>query len=323
MRVPGAKTARRSGQWLLGKVVPHAVILGYHRVTDGPDPYRLGVSLERFAEQLAVIARTARPLSLDEFPNLLARGRLPKRTVVVTFDDGYADVLHRAKPLLDRFGIPATVFVISGALGRELWWDRLDRVARTAANVQGRLTLAMGGPTFTWPMEGVPSSAEALRQALYPKLRALDQLARDAVLDRLGELLNVPTDADGVGLRRVVTPDELRSLGEGNLVRIGAHTMTHPPLSELSVDRQREEIAGSRRDLEAVLGQPVVGFSYPFGDVGAGASTVVREAGYLYACESRNAVAWRGTDPLAMPRFWVPDWDGQRFAGWLERWLDD
>src|SRR5918994_1325565 len=166
MRVPGAKTARRSGQWLLGKIVRHAVILGYHRVADGPDPYRLGVSPARFAEQLAVLARMAHPLSMDEVPDLLARGRLPKRSVVVTFDDGYADVLHRAKPLLAQFGIPATVFVISGAFGRELWWDRLDRVASTAANLDGQLTLTLGGPTFTWPMEGVPSSAEALRQAL-------------------------------------------------------------------------------------------------------------------------------------------------------------
>jgi peptidoglycan/xylan/chitin deacetylase (PgdA/CDA1 family) len=323
MRVPGGKTARQSGQWLLGKMVRHAVILGYHRLIDGPDPYRLGVSPERFAEHLAVLARTARPLPLDELPDLLVAGRVPKRTVALTFDDGYADVLHRAKPLLAQFGIPATVFVISGALGRELWWDRLDRVASTAPAFGHRLTLPIGDSVFNWPMEGVTSSAGALARALYPKLRALDQMARDAVLDQLGNLLGVRAEADAASLRRVVTPDELRCLGDGDLVRIGAHTVTHPALSELSAGRQREEIAGSRRDLETALGRRVTGFSYPFGDTGGGAPTIVHEAGFLYACESRSAVAWRGTDQLALPRFWVPDWDGQRFAGWLERWLDD
>jgi peptidoglycan/xylan/chitin deacetylase (PgdA/CDA1 family) len=323
MRVPGGKLARQSGQWLLGKMVGHAVILGYHRVIDGPDPYQLAVSPERFAEQLAVLARMARPLPLDEISELLAAGRLPKRTVGVTFDDGYADVLHLARPLLAEFGIPATVFVISGAIGCELWWDRLDRLASAAASAGRRFTLRVGESPLVWPMEGTTGAEGALRRALYPRLRALDRSAREAVLDELAELLGVSPEASQIGLRRVVGRDELRQLGEGNLVEIGAHTVSHPALSHLSAARQREEIAGSRRDLEATLERRVTGFSYPFGDTGAAAATILQEEGFRYACESRSAIAWRRTDQFALPRFWVQNWDGQRFAGWLEQWLDD
>ncbi|HZA97268.1 MAG TPA: polysaccharide deacetylase family protein [Gemmatimonadales bacterium] len=322
MRIPGGKTARRSGQWLLGKVVQHAVILGYHRVIDGPDPYRLGVSPERFAEQLAVLAGTTHPLPLEKLPELLASGRLPKRTVAVTFDDGYADVLHHAKPLLARFGIPATMFVISGALGREPWWDRLEGLASAAAARGCRFTLPIGDSAFKWPVKGVTSSKEGLCRALYPKLRALSSGAREVVLDQLVQLVGVPPETHD-GLQRIVTADELRRLADGDLVQIGAHTVSHPALSGLSAERQRAEIAGSRRDLQAVLERPVTGFSYPFGDTGAGAETIVQEEGFHYACESRNAVAWRRTHQFALPRFWVPNWDGQRFAHWLERWLDD
>ena len=322
MRVPGAKLATRSGQWLLGKMVGHAVILGYHRVIDGPDPYGLAVSPERFAEHLAVLARMARPLLLSELPELLVGGRVPKRTVALTFDDGYADVLHVAKPMLSQFGVPATVFVTTGALGRELWWDRLDRLARAAASLQCRLQLPVGESVFVWRLQGIGSEAE-LRQGLYSRLRALEPAARDAVLNRLAELVGVSADADQIGLRRVVGRDELCRLAEGNLLEIGAHTVTHPPLSQLSAERQRGEIAGSRRDLEVALGQPVNGFSYPFGDTGVGASTIVQEEGFHYACESRSGVAWRRSDQFSLPRFWVPNWDGRRFAGWLEQWLDD
>src|SRR5215217_5731168 len=188
MRVPGGKLASKSGQWLLGKMVGHALILGYHRVIDGPDPYQLAVSPERFAEHLAVLARMARPLPLGDLPDLLVRGEVPKRTVAVSFDDGYADVLHLAKPLLAQFGIPATVFVTSGALGRELWWDRLGRLASTATAVRPRVMLPIGDSVFTWPMKGVTSSEEGLRRALYSRLRGLDPTAREAVLDQLGEL---------------------------------------------------------------------------------------------------------------------------------------
>jgi peptidoglycan/xylan/chitin deacetylase (PgdA/CDA1 family) len=316
MRVPGAKLAGISGQWLLGKMVGHAVILGYHRVIDGPDPYQLAVAPERFAGQLAVLARMARPLPLSELPELLASGRVPKRTVALTFDDGYADVLHMAKPLLSQFGIPATVFVTSGPLGRELWWDRLDRLAGAAMGC--RFALAIGESVFSWPMDG----ATELRQALYPRLRVLDHAARESVLEQLAELVGVRLD-EPVGLRRMVTPNELRQLAQNDLLEIGAHTVNHSSLSRLSTERQREEIAGSRHDLEAMLGRQVTGFSYPFGDIGGGAPSIVQEEGFSYACESRNGVAWRRTDQFALPRFWVPDWDERRFAGWLEQWLDD
>ena len=327
MRVPGARLAGRSRQWLLGKMVGHAVILGYHRVDDGPDPYGLAVSPERFAEHLAVLARMARPLRLNELPELLAVGRVPKRTVSITFDDGYADVLHVARPLLAQSGIPATVFVTSGALGRELWWDRLDRVARAAAASGRRFALPIGDSVFVWPVRDGRSSdstlGQELRQALYPRLRALDHTAREAVLDRLAQVTEGTTESDPIGLRRVVNPEELRQLADDSLVEIGAHTVTHPPLSQLSREGQREEIAGSRRDLEAALQRPITGFSYPFGDTGAGAVSVVQEEEFLYACESRNAVAWRRTDQFALPRFWIPNWDGGRFARWLEQWIDD
>jgi peptidoglycan/xylan/chitin deacetylase (PgdA/CDA1 family) len=323
VRVPGGKAATRLRQWLLGKAVRHAIILGYHRVSDGPDPYEMSVRPERFREQLGVLARTARLTPLEELPGMLAAGRLAKRTVVVTFDDGYADVLHLARPLLAQFGIPATVFVVSGALGRELWWDRLDRVATTARDLGRPFILSVGHSSFVWPGQVAKGATEALRQALYPVLRSLDQSARDEVLDQLSATLEVLPGGDTADLRRVVTPAELRCLGNGDLVRIGAHTVTHPQLSLLKATRQREEIAGSRRDLEALLERPVTGFSYPFGDMGPETPAIVREAGFTCACQSRNAVAWRGSDRFALPRFWVPNWDGQRFARWLERWLDD
>ena len=322
MRLPGGKLASESGQWLLGKMVGHALILGYHRVSDGPDPYQLAVSPERFAEHLEVLARVARPLHVAELPELLAAGQVPRRTVAVTFDDGYADVLHLAKPLLTQFGIPATVFVTSGALGRELWWDRLDRVA-SAASSGLPFDLSIGRSGVKWHGKGLTGARPDWREVLYPILRALDQTTRDAVLDRLAELVGLSPRTDRVGLRRVVSPDELRELADGNLVQIGAHTVTHPALSQLSSDCQREEIAGSRRQLEAELGRPVTGFSYPFGDTGTRGATILQEEGFRYACESRNGVAWRRTDQFALPRFWVPNWDGKRFAGWLEQWLDD
>ena len=97
----------------------------YHRVGD-PDPLRgkLTVTRQRFAEHLEAIAERFEVVSLAAIVAGLRTGVLRSGSVAVTFDDGYADNLVEAKPLLERFSIPATVFIVSGYVGAEkrFWW---------------------------------------------------------------------------------------------------------------------------------------------------------------------------------------------------------
>lgn len=124
-----AARAVRAMSAALRRRSPRGVILTYHRIA-GPrhDPLLLDVSESNFDAQLSVISRTATALPLDEFESLRREGRLPVRAVAVTFDDGYADNLHAAAPLLARHGIPATVFVTTGMIGssRGFPWDDAD-----------------------------------------------------------------------------------------------------------------------------------------------------------------------------------------------------
>src|SRR6266571_3108384 len=94
---------------------PRAAILLYHRVASlSSDRWRMAVSAARFAEQLDVIATRFAPLPLNELASAILAEDVPHGAVALTFDDGYRDVLLAAKPQLERRGIPATVFVISG-----------------------------------------------------------------------------------------------------------------------------------------------------------------------------------------------------------------
>ena len=89
------RAVRRARVWL-ARFRPAVAVLLYHRVADEPDdPFGLCVSPERFDDQLAALARRYPVLSLDELTDRL-EGGLPKRAVLLTFDDGYADVLSRA-----------------------------------------------------------------------------------------------------------------------------------------------------------------------------------------------------------------------------------
>ncbi len=123
--------------------------------------------------------------------------------------------------------------------------------------------------------------------------------------------------------QRALTLDELKELADNELVEIGAHTVTHPMLAKLPVADQRAEIFQSKSYLETVLDRPVTCFSYPNGSSSEETESIVRDAGFMCACTSYNDVIWRGTNRYQLPRFWVPDWNGEMFSGWLRRWLSD
>src|SRR3954469_24009177 len=109
----------------------NAVILMYHRVADlDADPWGLSVSPTHFEEHLRVLRSLGTVMSLTQLVDGLQQGRIPRRAVVVTFDDGYADNVEVALPLLEQHRVSSTVFLASGAIDRqrEFWWDELERI---------------------------------------------------------------------------------------------------------------------------------------------------------------------------------------------------
>ncbi|HSE98315.1 MAG TPA: polysaccharide deacetylase family protein, partial [Blastocatellia bacterium] len=131
MRVRGTYRLRRTAQSIRNRLARQAVILLYHRIADSAsDPWSLCVTPQHFAEHLEVLAKHGFVVRLERLARALDGGRLPHRSAVITFDDGYVDNLWNARPLLEQFDLPATVFVTTGNTGRsrEFWWDELERL---------------------------------------------------------------------------------------------------------------------------------------------------------------------------------------------------
>ena len=109
MRPRGWKTARGAARWLRSRTGERALILGYHRIASPiSDPWGLCVAPERFEQQLEAIRHHARPVSLPDLRQALVDGAPLETAVAVTFDDGYADLLTEALPLLESHRVPAT-----------------------------------------------------------------------------------------------------------------------------------------------------------------------------------------------------------------------
>jgi peptidoglycan/xylan/chitin deacetylase (PgdA/CDA1 family) len=322
------------------------IVLLYHRVADTPlDPLLLSVSPTNFTEHLEFVRKHHPVLSLKELTRRLRHGKLPKRAIVVTFDDGYVDNLWNAKPLMERYEVPSTVFVTPGHIGkeREFWWDEIGRLMLQPGTLPETLHLNVKGSSFKWELGGAahysmddyqrhrcwhilekdtPSVRHRIYCSLLELLRSLPHGERDSVLSEL-----VTWAGDGVPTRsdhRALTPNEVRQLAEGDLVDAGAHTMTHPDLSVLAVEAQRAEIVGGKKRLEEVLGQPVSSFSYPFGGFRhytADTLGLVRDAGFDCACTNVPGVVTPKSDLYQLPRFLVRDWDGEEFARQITRFF--
>jgi len=309
----------------------------YHKVTDAPlPPSAFAVTARHFAEHLAVLASVCRPVRLPDLAR--APGHQDSglnRAVAVSFDDGYADALHLAKPLLARRGIPATIFVTTGYVGHpgDYWWDAVSRLIgmerlprELRLTVSGRLQhwdLARFDPSVAPDGELIRASAilrDTLRAEVHQLLRPLAERERRVAVDQL--LAWAGDSAPSRAEHRQLSLAELRELAGGDLIEIGSHTVTHADLRVLPLDSQRAEIAGSKSTLEAMIDRPVSAFTYPFGSRSPETVELVKEAGYAYACTAEEGFVVRESDPFLLPRLTVEDGDGEDFARWLSPWLE-
>jgi peptidoglycan/xylan/chitin deacetylase (PgdA/CDA1 family) len=332
---------------LRNRLMPGGLILLYHRVAEvQSDPWLLSVTPRHFAEHLEVLRKVGRPMRLDHLVKDLREGKSLYRSLIVTFDDGYADNLYNAKPLLERYEIPATIFLTTGCIGqeREFWWDELDRLLLQPRTLPRALHLDIDGSAHDWDLgeaadygEDVaqhhrnwrpgdkhdPSVRQSLYRALYHLLRPLPADAQRKVLEDL--LTWSLARPGGRTSYRPLTIQEILTLAQGDLVDIGSHTITHPVLSARPPATQREEIQQSKAYLEEILGCPVTCFAYPHGgqsDYTAETVALVREAEFACACSASAGVVRRAADPFRLPRIHVQDWDGEKFTQVLSRWLD-
>jgi peptidoglycan/xylan/chitin deacetylase (PgdA/CDA1 family) len=316
----------------------------YHRVTELPnDPHLLVVTPKHFAEHMEMIRRHYMPIRLQQLVEASRDGKVPTRAVVVTFDDGYADNLHEAMPLLERYDIPATMFATAGQVGsqRESWWDELDRLLLQPGKLPAKLRLNVNGNTIDFQLGEASIYTEqdyrrdqdwhiareddpGPRQHLFRKLLAAMSVLPGAEREKLLNDLLAWAGADPIArpTHRPLTIDELVKLQKCRLMEVGAHTMTHPKLADTPAGQQRTEIHQSKQTLEAILNRPVTSFAFPFGSSSPETVAIVRNEGFVCACSTRADVVSRRTDCFQLPRLCVRDWDGERFARWLRWWVN-
>jgi peptidoglycan/xylan/chitin deacetylase (PgdA/CDA1 family)/SAM-dependent methyltransferase len=294
---PKQAPSRRRGHTATG------VVLLYHRVDDRSDVHDLCVPPSVFEAQLSWLARECAVMPLEQ---LLAGARdgLPDRAVAITFDDGYLDTLQTALPLVERFGVPATVFATTRWLEEpgEYWWDALER-ALLSDDTPASLAMALDGAPVTFAT-GTPSERRTAHDRLHDCLVHATLAERDRAIAHIAQWSSLVPETR----RRPLLADELRRLAAAPGISIGAHTINHLALPDQSPEVQHTEVLESLRALEHVVGRRVDLLAHPYGAVDRATADLVRQnCRWSAGCEALGLGP--SFDAAAFPRLEVKRWD--------------
>ncbi|TYC49275.1 polysaccharide deacetylase family protein [Rhodobacterales bacterium] len=212
--------------------------------------------------------------------------------VVLTFDDGYRSNVELALPVMERYGVPATIYVPTEAVTRTInaWWLGLRDIVRKNDRVDFEPT----GTRYSCP--DYDSKVATLRHLIawvWEDFRRADMLNQtfrdnDASLPDLAE-------------KYFMSESQIVEADRHPLIEIAAHTTTHRALRLLSDDEVRSEIADNKQFLESRLQRPVTHFAYPYGQPSLSGR---READIVQSLGFQTAVT---TDPGCLQTTHVDD----------------
>jgi peptidoglycan/xylan/chitin deacetylase (PgdA/CDA1 family) len=287
--------------FLLG--APRLSVLAYHRILPERDPLLSGVpTAAEFEHRMRWVKANFDVLPLGEAARALRADRLPRRSLCITFDDGYADNYSVALPILLRLGLPATFFVATGFLdGGCMFNDVVVEAVRCAGAAELDLAdLELGRHPLGSEDQRVRAIERILGRLKYFELERRRRVAFE-IAHRAGS--RVATDL-------MMTSEQVRALHAAGM-EVGAHTVNHPILAEIPLGRARHEMEASRARLEQITGAPVRLFAYPNGTPGRDYhgehAVLARELGFDAAVSAAWGAARAGDDLYQIPRF--TPWD--------------
>lgn len=308
---------------MLGKFSHNIVILRYHSIKEDPRPYEdlIGEAIihtvDVFKKQMEILARRYNPISIDDlYLYLKGEKTLPARSVLVTFDDGYADNLELAAPILNQYEIPATIYVTVNAVSDHSipWFVRL-RFAFWHTNVKNWKN-PFNGSAFELDCK------ESRVKAFINSCRSFASLAGEKqtrVVTEVERVLEVDTSSQVKNF--ILNWQQMKQLIDMGHT-IGSHTLSHPNLAYVKEDEVLSELLKSRKILEEKLNVPVYHLSYPNPALQPNWNEkvvqVAKQTGYRTAVTSDPGPVRKGDNALALKRMWVSN-DIDEFL-WYLNW---
>ncbi len=330
--------------YYIKKYLEHkAIVLMYHRIADArADVWDIAVSPENLEEQLKFLKKTHSVIPLKELVTEVQNKWIKKNSIAITFDDGYADNFYRAKPLLEKYQLPATFFIPSINIGKqkEFWWDELEHLILFTKHLPEHLSININGNKIEFDLvdeqqlndeiiskhiawkaykQEPPTLRASLFYEIWEALKPLNNEQQQEHLEILrnwmGRNISIRTDYQCMSI------EQIKELGANELFTIEAHSETHAALAFHDKIFQKKELELNKFFLEKIMIKPIETVAYPYGSINKETVLAAMDVGFKAAFTTEEETISNKSQLYRLGRFQVKNQNAIVFSNNLEKWL--
>ena len=259
-----------------GRNIP---IIFYHEIgsIDKNGLTEFSVSVNHFEKQIKWLSKHFNVVPIDELiKHISGEITLQGRVAAVTFDGGYAGNYQYAFPILKKYNVPATVYVVTNSVDGNIPWER-TLLYLISLTEQNKLTLTYNNQRQTFEIK-TRNQRRAAKLKIQDYMSKLNDEKKNTLLKEISKNLNV--EISGLAQKLFLSWEQIRAMNKNPLITIGSHSLTHPRLTNISLNDATKEIVESKERIESKLEEKITSFCYPDGYVSEEIKVRVKDSGY-------------------------------------------
>lgn len=257
------------------------------------------VDVNKFSWQMQHVKSRYNILSLREYVTLLKNKRkIPRNSLIITFDDGYKNFYHNVYSILKKHNFPATIFPIADFIGSKKvgWFDQVEHLISNTT--EKKFEFRLDNKKITYLLNGRNNRVRAIIE-MKDLIKKLDKNKQNEVLKTIKMKLNV--DQRYPDNYKYITWEQLEEISN-NKIEVGGHTRYHDLLTTLSDVELKEDLHFCRRLFKKKLNIVLDLFAYPKGDHDERVKNILKQNRFICAVTTIDGVNGRETDLFALKR---------------------
>ncbi len=276
-------------------------ILPYHSVVEKPNGFYPENALLFFKKQMAHLSKNYNVIDFETLVERYEKKQSLRGCVVITFDDGFSDNYELAYPVLKQYKLPATIFLTTDFINKKStpWFIKFRYAFMETPKKHIQIKIEDTDYNF-------PTNNQIERKVTSDKvmsyMRSCPEEQRVQLLDTLYEILEIENFKPLENL--MLNWDQIREMS-GHGISFGAHTESHPVLSQTTIERAMQEIKNSKDIIETETKKQVYSFAYPFGkksDFSQELIPIIKKLGFKCAVTTETEKNNFSTDLFALNR---------------------